>query len=108
MAPPASAPPGGGGSGAELAIEGKTVKAVTLLSLKRTHDLFVGNHGQKVPLDQAAQKAKLACKVRKQPGVQGTASSGGLPGMICIGQHVPAQPVQAAEVAWCHFPCADE
>ena len=67
MAPPASAPPAGG-SGAELAIEGKTVKAVTLLSLKRTHDLFVGNHGQKVPLDEAAQKAKLACKVSTPSG----------------------------------------
>lgn len=44
-------------------LQGKTVKAVTLLSLKRTHDLFVGNHGQKVPLDEEAQKAKIACKV---------------------------------------------
>ena len=48
----------------DLPIEGKTVKAITLLSLKRTHDLFVGNHGQKVPLDEEAQKAKIACKVR--------------------------------------------
>lgn len=47
----------------ELPIQGKTVKALTLLSLKRTHDLFVGNHGQKVPLDEEAQKAKIACKV---------------------------------------------
>ena len=39
------------------------VQALTLLSLKRTHDLFVGNHGQKVPLDEEAQKAKIACKV---------------------------------------------
>lgn len=44
-------------------LQGKTVKAVTLLSLKRTHDLFVGNHGQKVPLDEEAQKVKIACKV---------------------------------------------
>ena len=35
----------------ELPIEGKTVRALTLLSVKRTLDLFAGNHGQKVPLD---------------------------------------------------------
>ena len=35
-----------------------------MISLKRTHDLFVGNHGQKVPLDEEAQWAKIACKVR--------------------------------------------
>lgn len=49
---------------ADLPIEGKTVKAVTLLSLKRTHDLFVGNHGHKVPVDEEAQRVKVACKVR--------------------------------------------
>ena len=36
----------------ELPIEGKTVKALTLLGVKRTFDLFTGNHGQKVPLDE--------------------------------------------------------
>lgn len=36
----------------ELPVEGKTVKALTLLSVKRTFDLFTGNHGQKVPLDE--------------------------------------------------------
>lgn len=56
------------GSGADLPIEGKTVKAITLLSLKRTHDLFVGSHGHKVPLDEEAQKAKLACKMRDEYG----------------------------------------
>lgn len=48
---------------ADLPIEGKTVKAITLLSLKRTHDLFVSNHGQKVPVDEDAQRVKIACKV---------------------------------------------
>lgn len=37
----------------ELPIEGKTVKALTILSVKRTFDLFAGNYGQKVPLDEA-------------------------------------------------------
>lgn len=66
MAPPAAAaaPPPGGGGAANLPIEGKTVKALTMLSLKRTHDLFVGSHGQKVPLDEEGQRVKLACKVR--------------------------------------------
>ncbi len=36
----------------ELPVEGKTVKALTLLGVKRTFDLFTGNHGQKVPLDE--------------------------------------------------------
>ncbi len=39
-------------SAQELPVEGKTVKALTLLSVKRTFDLFTGNHGQKVPLDE--------------------------------------------------------
>lgn len=55
-----SAPPGGG---QELPIEGKTIKALTLLSLKRTFDMFVGNHGQKLGLDEDSQKLKIACKV---------------------------------------------
>jgi pleiotropic regulator 1 len=38
-------------AGQELPIEGKTVKALTLLSVKRTLDLFAGNYGQKIPLD---------------------------------------------------------
>ncbi|KAK9809212.1 hypothetical protein WJX72_011496 [[Myrmecia] bisecta] len=50
----------------DLPIEGKTVKALTLLSLKRSYDLFVGNHGQKVPLDEDSQRAKIACKVRDE------------------------------------------
>lgn len=62
-------------------LQGKTIKAVTLLSLKRTHDLFVGNQGQKAPLDEEAQKAKIACKVRTIAG----ASSNGC---IRIRRHV--------------------
>ncbi len=33
-------------------MEGKTVKALTLLSLKRTFDMFGGNHGETIPLDE--------------------------------------------------------
>ena len=40
-------------AGQELPIEGKTVKALTLLSLKRTFDLFSGNYGQKAAADEA-------------------------------------------------------
>ena len=40
-------------AGQELPIEGKTVKALTLLSLKRTFDLFAGNFGQKAAADEA-------------------------------------------------------
>lgn len=44
----------------------KTVKALTLLSLKRTFDLFSGNYGQSLPLDEESQKIKIACKVRDE------------------------------------------
>ncbi len=63
----------------ELPIQGKTVKALTLLSLKRTHDLFVGNHGQKVPLDEEAQKAKIACKVGAPRLARSPAKAGATP-----------------------------
>lgn len=33
-------------------VEGKTVKALTLLHLKRTYDLFNGNHGEPLPADE--------------------------------------------------------
>ena len=47
-------------AGQELPIEGKTVKALTLLSLKRTFDLFAGNYGQKAAADEA-RCAGCAC-----------------------------------------------
>jgi hypothetical protein len=75
---------------ADIPIEGKTVKALTTLSLKRTFDLFAGNHGQPLPADEErcvgsapaaklphelqtsltllsclfSQRLKIACKVR--------------------------------------------
>jgi|AntRauMFilla1563_2_1112583.scaffolds.fasta_scaffold50374_1 hypothetical protein len=33
-------------------VETKTVKALTLQSLKRTLDLFQGNYGQRIPIDE--------------------------------------------------------
>ena len=50
--------------GEEPAVETRSIKVLAMLSLKRTYDLFVGNYSQKLPLDEDAQKAKLACKVR--------------------------------------------
>jgi pleiotropic regulator 1 len=35
----------------EVPVEGKTLKALTMISLKRTFDLFNGNHGEKLPQD---------------------------------------------------------
>lgn len=67
--PPGAAP--GLPPAAELPIEGKTVKALTLLSLKRTYDLFVGNHGQKAAQDEESQRLKIACKVRRGAGAAG-------------------------------------
>ena len=47
----------------EEVVEQKSLKAITALLLKRTYDMFAANHGQKVPLDEEAQKVKIACKV---------------------------------------------
>eukprot|EP00854_Cymbomonas_tetramitiformis_P012808 gene12808-15138_t len=44
-------------------VEVKTLKTLTLQSLKRSHDLFVSNHGQRIPLDEASQRKKLQCKI---------------------------------------------
>lgn len=48
----AAAAPVSGSSAGDLPIEGKTVKALTLLSLKRTYELFAGNHDLPVPVDE--------------------------------------------------------
>jgi hypothetical protein len=37
---------------ADIPIEGKTVKALTVLSVKRTYDLFAGNRSAAIPLDE--------------------------------------------------------
>lgn len=37
---------------ADIPIEGKTVKALTVLSLKRTYDLFAGTPSTSIPLDE--------------------------------------------------------
>jgi hypothetical protein len=37
---------------AELPIEGKSIKALTLLSLKRTLEMFAGNHGEALAMDE--------------------------------------------------------
>ena len=45
-------------------VQRRTKKTLLLLSLKRTFDLFAGNHGQRIPPDENSQRLKLACKVR--------------------------------------------
>jgi hypothetical protein len=35
-------------------VEGKTIKALTLLHLKRTRELFAPNYGQPIPPDEDA------------------------------------------------------
>lgn len=72
----------------EVPIEKRSVKGLTLLSLKRTFELFVGNYSVKVPLDEEAQKAKIACKMRDEysmlqgfkPREAGGANRGGAAG----------------------------
>ncbi|PSC67497.1 pleiotropic regulatory locus 1 [Micractinium conductrix] len=92
----AAAPAAPPSSGPDLPIEGKTVKAITLLSLKRTHDLFVGNHGQKVPLDEEAQKAKIACKLRDEYTVSQAFKSREMAAAARAGARPAAQPAAPA------------
>mmetsp|Transcript_21356 Transcript_21356/g.36381 ORF Transcript_21356/g.36381 Transcript_21356/m.36381 type:complete len:490 (-) Transcript_21356:608-2077(-) len=68
----------------DLAIEGKTVKALTLLHLKRSRDLFAGNYAQPVPLDEDGQRLKLACKVHDE---------------YAAAQHVSAVPVSQTQAS---------
>lgn len=44
-------------------IEKRSLKALALLQVKRTFDLFQGADWENVPLDEKAQKTKIACKV---------------------------------------------
>jgi hypothetical protein len=48
----------------EVPVQPKSIKTLTSLMLKRTYDMFVGNHSQKLPLDEQAQRTKIASKVR--------------------------------------------
>mgnify|MGYP001807198021 CR=1 FL=1 len=36
----------------DLSADAKTIKALTLQSLKRTYEVFASNYGQPVPLDE--------------------------------------------------------
>jgi hypothetical protein len=47
----------------EPLVERRSVKALALLSLKRTYDLFATNHGDRVPADEGAQRVRLSYKV---------------------------------------------
>ncbi|CAG9461852.1 unnamed protein product [Pedinophyceae sp. YPF-701] len=44
-------------------VESRSVRAQQLLSLKRTFDLFTGNFGEKIPLDEESQRVRIAAKV---------------------------------------------
>ena len=45
-------------------IEKRSLRALALLQVKRTFELFQGADWEGVPLDEKAQKTKIACKVR--------------------------------------------
>ncbi|KAG2428792.1 hypothetical protein HXX76_011492 [Chlamydomonas incerta] len=50
----------------DLSADAKTIKALTLQSLKRTYEIFSSNYGQPVPLDEASQLMKAAVKFRDE------------------------------------------
>lgn len=52
--------------GFNMPIEGKTIKALTTLHLKRTYDMFAGDLGQHAPLHEDGQKLKASCKMRDE------------------------------------------
>jgi pleiotropic regulator 1 len=45
---------------AELPVEGKSIKALTLLSLKRTLEMFAGNYGEALPMDEERRVPRAA------------------------------------------------
>ncbi|KAL3154918.1 Prolactin-2C3 [Trebouxia sp. C0009 RCD-2024] len=50
----------------ELPVEKRSVKALQLQQLKRSFDLFAGNHESKPDVDTGSQEAKLRCKIRDE------------------------------------------
>ena len=46
-----------------MASDGEAVQRQTLKSLKRTHDLFLGNVGAPLPVDENSQSLKVASKL---------------------------------------------
>lgn len=47
----------------EAPIAHKSIRALTSLLLKRTYDMFIGNHGQRIPVDEESQRLKVFSKV---------------------------------------------
>ncbi|GLI63421.1 hypothetical protein VaNZ11_006389 [Volvox africanus] len=50
----------------DIPVETKTIKALTLQSLKRTFDVFASSYGQPTPLDESSQLLKAAIKYRDE------------------------------------------
>lgn len=47
-------------------IKKQSIKMLTSTLLKRTYDMFIGNQGQRIPLDEEAQKIKILSKVKDE------------------------------------------
>eukprot|EP00898_Chlorokybus_atmophyticus_P008289 jgi/Chlat1/8461/Chrsp80S07927 len=57
------------GAAVDLPVEPVSLRTLCLRSLKRTRDLFVGNHGMRPSFDEASQRIKLACKIHDEYAV---------------------------------------
>lgn len=55
----------------DFPIEKRSVKALALLQVKRTYDLFGGQLLETAPIDDEAKKIKIACKVDGGEGKEG-------------------------------------
>jgi hypothetical protein len=47
----------------EARIARKSIRALTSLLLKRTYDMFIGDYGQRIPVDEEAERRKIFSKV---------------------------------------------
>jgi pleiotropic regulator 1 len=105
-APPATAagPPAGAGAdtGGLPPLEPRSLRALATLHLKRTLDMFVGDHGRRPPPDEAAQRLKVAVKMRDDYGAAAryrprTAPGAAAPGRGAEPADADAAPAAAAE-----------
>lgn len=54
----------------DFPIERRSVKALALLQVKRTYDLFGGQLLETAPIDDEAKKIKITCKVGEERGLR--------------------------------------
>ncbi|CAM6097045.1 unnamed protein product [Calypogeia fissa] len=54
--------------GADFAVEPQSLKKLSLKSLKRSLELFITSHGERVPGDPTSRNIRIQCKIREEYG----------------------------------------